>query len=81
MNVYSIVLFLTQMNCQLGGVWTYDLNDKGVAINKKLVGIVIGSPNARRGSAPCKDGHRLYFLPYSAFMAFSSVASSVAPAP
>lgn len=70
------------MKCHLGGVWTYKLNEKGVATEQKLVGIVVGSPNARRGSAPCKDGHRIVFLPYSAFMTFSDSAKNggVAPA-
>lgn len=64
------------------GVWTYDLDAKGVAMNQKLVGIVVGSLNARRGSAPCKDGHKIVFLPYSAFMVFSTAAKSgtIAPA-
>lgn len=63
------------------GVWTYELDTKGVAINQKLVGIVIGSLNARRGSAPCKDGHKIVFLPYSAFMIFANSAKNGAVAP
>lgn len=62
------------------GVWTYDVDTKtGGAVNQKLVGIVIGSPNARRGAAPCKDGHKIIFYPWSIFATYLAGAATIPP--
>lgn len=31
--------------------------------NQKVIGIVIGSPDVRKGNAPCQDGHVLFYQP------------------